>query len=325
MVEIRNLTKRYGTHLAVDDLSFTVEPGRIYGFLGPNGAGKSTTMNIMTGCLAPSAGTVTICGCDILEQPRQAKKHIGYLPEIPPLYTDMTPEEYLAFCAGLKGIRGKKNVKEQVDRAIARTGLEQYRRRLIRQLSKGYRQRVGLAQAILGDPELVILDEPTVGLDPAQIIEIRQLIRELGREHTVILSSHILTEVSEVCDTILIISGGRLVGTGSPEELARQMQRRPVLEITVAGADEAAARTALESVEGVSVTGITAGEGSLTCTLELTGEGDLRPALSMALAGAGLPVLGMTEHRMSLEDVFLELTGGETTQEKEEADHAEHL
>ncbi len=210
MIQIEHLSKCYGSHKAVDDISFTIEDGHIYGFLGPNGAGKSTTMNIITGCLSMTEGTVSVCGHDIFDDPIEAKKCIGYLPEIPPLYIDMTPIEYLSFVARAKGV-AKDKIEEEITRAIERSGIENVSDRLIKNLSKGYKQRVGIAQAIIGEPQLVILDEPTVGLDPKQIIEIRDLIKELGEKHTVILSSHILSEVQQVCDKLIIINEGKLV------------------------------------------------------------------------------------------------------------------
>ena len=218
MIEVSHLTKKYGGHLAVDDVSFTVEDGQIYGLLGPNGAGKSTIMNILTGYLSATSGQVTVAGHPLPEDADEAKACVGYLPEQPPLYPEMTVQEYLTFAAELKGVK-KAERKEQVCRAARRTGLEAVLPRLIRSLSKGYKQRVGIAQALLGSPRLIILDEPTVGLDPAQVIEIRKLIRELGRAHTVILSSHILSEVQAVCQQILILSKGHLAAAGSLEEL----------------------------------------------------------------------------------------------------------
>lgn len=218
MIEVQHLTKRYGSHLAVDDLSFFVQQGVIYGLLGPNGAGKSTTMNILTGYISATGGTVTIDGHDVLEEPGEARACIGYLPEQPPLYPDMTVEEYLRFAAELKGVRRAERTS-QVEKAMARTGLESVGRRLIRNLSKGYKQRVGLAGALMGNPKVIILDEPTVGLDPAQVIEIRKLIRELGKAHTVILSSHILSEVQAVCQQVLILSKGKLAASGTLQEL----------------------------------------------------------------------------------------------------------
>ena len=218
MIEVSHLTKQYGNHLAVEDVSFTVADGQICGLLGPNGAGKSTIMNILTGYLSATSGQVTVAGHPLPEEADAAKACVGYLPEQPPLYPEMTVQEYLTFVAELKGVK-KADRKEQVCRAARRTGLEAVLPRLIRSLSKGYKQRVGIAQALLGSPRLIILDEPTVGLDPAQVIEIRKLIRELGRAHTVILSSHILSEVQAVCQQILILSKGHLAAAGSLEEL----------------------------------------------------------------------------------------------------------
>lgn len=218
MIEVSHLTKYYGSFLAVDDLSFTIKDGHVYGFLGPNGAGKSTTMNIMTGCLSPTAGKVTIDGHDILTEPEAAKRCMGYLPEQPPLYLNETPWEYLAFVGEAKGLRGGA-LRSQIESVMARTKITEMGGRPISALSKGYKQRVGIAQALLGDPKVVILDEPTVGLDPLQIIEIRDLIRRLGEKHTVILSSHILSEVQAICDKVLIISRGKLVAYDDTEKL----------------------------------------------------------------------------------------------------------
>ena len=234
MIEVKNLVKDYGGHLAVDHLSFTVEDGQIYGFLGPNGAGKSTTMNIMTGYLGATKGEVLIDGHNILEEPEQAKKCMGYLPEVPPLYTDMTVYEYLVFAAKLKKLP-KDSIKASISEVMELVKIQDVKGRLIRNLSKGYRQRVGMAQAILGKPDVIILDEPTVGLDPKQIIEIRDMIRELGRKHTVILSSHILSEVSAVCDHIMIISHGKLIASDTPENLERQLEGSAGLELDVKG------------------------------------------------------------------------------------------
>ena len=244
MITVEHLTKRYGDFTAVDDISFTIEDGHIYGFLGPNGAGKSTTMNIMTGCLAATYGEVKIDGYDIFEQARQAKQCIGYLPEIPPLYTDETPEEYLRFVAEAKGV-AKKDIPGEVARVMEETRLTEMENRLIRNLSKGYRQRVGIAQALLGNPRYIILDEPTVGLDPLQIIEIRDLIRELGQKHTVILSSHILSEVQAICESVLIIAHGKLVAFDTPQNLQRTLAANNRLVIT-AECDEAALRAILD-------------------------------------------------------------------------------
>lgn len=240
MIEMNHLTKKYGNHVAVDDLSLTVEPGRIYGFLGPNGAGKSTTMNMVTGYLGATSGEVKINGFDILKQPEEAKKCIGYLPEIPPLYVDMTVKEYLDFAAELKEI-DRADRRQYVDEAMEMTKITDMKDRLIKNLSKGYRQRVGLAQAVLGYPEVIILDEPTVGLDPKQIIEMRELIKKLGEKHTVILSSHILSEVREVCDYIFIISKGKLVANDTTENLLEKVEKNHrELEILLRGDAEAA-------------------------------------------------------------------------------------
>lgn len=222
MISVKHLTRYYGDHLAVDDISFDIESGHVYGFLGPNGAGKSTTMNIMTGCLSATAGTVLIDGHDIFEEPDAAKRCIGYLPEHPPLYMNESPLEYLVFVAEAKGLRGAE-LKQQIEEVIQKTGIEGVKHRRISQLSKGYRQRVGIAQALLGNPKVIILDEPTVGLDPIQIIEIRDLIRDLGKTHTVIFSSHILSEVQAICDQIVMIAKGKLVALGAPEELQKQL------------------------------------------------------------------------------------------------------
>lgn len=234
MIEVRNLVKYYGDHMAVDHLNFTIQKGQIYGFLGPNGAGKSTTMNVMTGYLGATEGQILINGHDILAEPYKAKRDIGYLPEQPPLYMDMTVLEYLKFVAALKLI--DKSIKSaQLDQVISLVRLEPVKNRLIKNLSKGYRQRVGLAGALIGFPEIIILDEPTVGLDPQQIIEIRQLIRGLAKDHTVILSSHILSEVREVCDHIMIIYQGKLVAGDTPENLEQKMQGNETIELLVKG------------------------------------------------------------------------------------------
>lgn len=250
MITVEHLTKRYGDVTAVEDISFTIEDGHIYGFLGPNGAGKSTTMNIMTGCLAATSGEVKIDGYDIFEQARQAKQLIGYLPEIPPLYTDETPEEYLRFVAEAKGLP-KRGIAAEIARVMEETRLTEMGDRLIRNLSKGYRQRVGIAQALLGNPRYIILDEPTVGLDPLQIIEIRDLIRELGQKHTVILSSHILSEVQAICESVLIIAHGKLVAFDTPQNLERALAANNRLLLT-AETDEAGLRAILDSQPVVS-------------------------------------------------------------------------
>lgn len=318
MIDVENLVKRYGSHTAVDHLSFHVEQGQIYGFLGPNGAGKSTTMNIMTGYLAASEGSVKINGYDVLKEPEKAKGCIGYLPEIPPVYTDMTVEEYLAFAAELKRIP-KAQRKEAVAEVMEMTMITEVKSRLIRNLSKGYKQRVGLAQAVLGNPEVLILDEPTVGLDPKQIMEIRDLIKRLGEKHTVILSSHILSEVSAVCDHIMIIAKGKLVASDSPEGLQRLMNAQEQIELTLRG-DRNAAETVLKEIPGVlSVQQQETEEEEGLSFVVTAGESeDVREAIFYACARAKLPILVMSYKKKSLEEIFLELT-------EEEADHESDL
>ena len=313
MIEVRHLTKRYGGHTAVSDLSFTIDKGRVYGFLGPNGAGKSTTMNIMTGCLGATEGEVLIDGHNIMDEPMKAKKLIGYLPELPPLYMDMTPREYLRFVLQAKGVPHKA-WQEQLERVMEKTRITDVQNRLIRNLSKGYRQRVGIAQALLGNPEVIILDEPTLGLDPAQIIEIRELIRELGKEHTLVLSSHILSEVQAVCDSILILSKGRLVACDTAENLTKLMRGRENLRL-LTRAEEETVRPIVEKVDGVESLTF-AEEDGLTAVDVTPVEGqDVREALFNAFAETKVPLLELRTEKTSLEDVFLELTGGEAQPE----------
>ena len=316
MIQVEHLTKRYSGHTAVEDISFQVPEGTICGLLGPNGAGKSTTMNVLTGYISASEGKVSIAGWDILEQPAKAKACVGYLPEQPPLYLDMTPAEYLDFAAELKGVTRKER-SQQVAQVMERTGLVEFQHRLIKQLSKGYRQRVGLAAALLGNPKVIILDEPTVGLDPAQVIEIRSLIRELGREHTVILSSHILSEVSALCDHVLIIAKGKLVAQGTPEELARQLEAKTQLRVTALGQAQPV-QQALQCLEGVESIQIMEQKGDeVTVELQVAQGLDLRAAVSENLAKAGCPVLGLVVDTMSLEDVFLQLTEQQEPEQQE--------
>lgn len=308
MIEVSHLTKKYGSRLAVDDISFTVEDGVIYGLLGPNGAGKSTIMNILTGYLAATEGQVTVAGHPLPEEADAAKACVGYLPEQPPLYPEMTVAEYLDFAAELKGVK-KADRPAQVQSAAHRTGLEDVLPRLIRSLSKGYRQRVGVAQALLGSPQLIILDEPTVGLDPAQVIELRRLIRELGRTHTVILSSHILSEVQAVCSRVLILSKGTLVAEGTPEQLSEKLSPGIRLRVTALGSSD----TVLPVVEAVpGITGVQLGseaDGEVTFTAETADTTDRRAEVSRALSEAGCTVLELTAENRSLEEVFLALTG----------------
>ncbi|MCM1118776.1 MAG: ABC transporter ATP-binding protein [bacterium] len=315
MIEVTDLTKRYGSHIAVDHLSFKVERGQIYGFLGPNGAGKSTTMNIITGYLAASEGTVTIDGYDVQKEPEEAKKRIGYLPELPPLYMDMTVEEYLRFAAELKKVpRAERG--EQLQQVVDMAQIEDVRTRLIKNLSKGYRQRVGLAQALLGSPEVLILDEPSAGLDPKQIMEMRDLIRELGKNHTIILSSHILSEVSAVCDHIMIISKGKLVASDSPEGLQSLMSGTEELNLTVKG-DYEALRQTVTLLPGVQELSRQNGAPEGCCSVLIrTGKGqDIRESLFYLLAEKRMPILSMVPVQRSLEDIFLELTESEAGEE----------
>lgn len=313
MIEISNLVKKYGDHVAVDNLSLTIEPGKIYGLLGPNGAGKSTTMNILTGYIGATSGTVKINGYDILNQPEEAKKCVGYLPELPPLYMDMTVAEYLKFVAELKKIEKKKR-KEMINDAMEMTGIFDVSERLIKNLSKGYRQRVGFAQAVLGYPQIIILDEPTVGLDPKQIIEIRELIKKLGENHTVILSSHILTEISAVCDHVFIISKGKLVASDATENLINLMSTEQNIDI-IAKCDEAVARQVIENVSDVKEVKFEQPEEDDTVKFVVRAQKgcDIREGLFKAFCDRNITLLEMHSAVKSLEDVFLELTGeGET-------------
>ncbi len=319
MIEVKNLTKRYGKHLAVDDLSFTVEKGQIYGFLGPNGAGKSTTMNIMTGYLGATSGEILINGHDILREPQEAKKCIGYLPEQPPLYMEMTVWEYLNFAAELKKIP-KDEVKKQIEKVAKLTRLEEVQNRLIHNLSKGYKQRVGLAQAILGFPEIIILDEPTVGLDPKQIIEIRELIRTLAKNHTVILSSHILAEVREVCDYIMIIAKGKLVASDTPENLENLMSGTGHVELEAKTSMEKA-RAILKEIPQISKAEYQEEtKESVTMRIESEGQSDIREQLFFAFAKEGIPLLTLKLNKSTLEDIFLELTQGDKAQGSDSAE-----
>ena len=313
MIEVEKLTKKYGDHVAVDSLSFRVERGMIYGFLGPNGAGKSTTMNMMTGYIAATSGTVKINGYDILKDPEQAKKSIGYLPELPPVYQDMTVYEYLKFVAELKKVK-RSEQKAQIEDVMAQTRIEDVQNRLIKNLSKGYKQRVGLAQAIIGYPEVLILDEPTVGLDPKQIIEIRELIRELAKKHTIILSSHILSEVSAVCDHIMIISKGKLVASDTPEGLVTRLKGGRQLMMSVQG-EQSELEEILQSIGQIKDYSIqpSKAQGCVSAIIRTQEQDDIRVELFHRLAAADLPIMELSLSEKSLEDVFLELTGEEET------------
>ena len=308
MIEISHLTKRYGEHLAVSDLSFTVDSGQIYGFLGPNGAGKSTTMNIMTGCLSATEGSVRIDGHDIFDEPNQAKKLIGYLPEQPPLYMNETPEEYLRFVGEAKGLRGVE-LERQIDEVISQTGIKDVAHRRISALSKGYKQRVGIAQALLGNPKVIILDEPTVGLDPIQIIEIRDLIKELGQTHTVIFSSHILSEVQTICDQIIMIAKGKLVAFDTPENLEKHLLS-PNEVVLISDDSAAEIRVLLEGVDHITDLILEeTGTGLVTARIktDLSNVYDLSRTVFFAFAAAGKALLELTVKKANLEDIFLEL------------------
>ena len=309
MIEISNLVKKYGDHMAVDHLSLTVEPGKIYGLLGPNGAGKSTTMNIVTGYIGADGGTVKINGYDIFAQPEEAKKCIGYLPEIPPLYVDMTVYEYLQFVAELKKLDRKKR-KEMIADAMDMTGITEVKNRLIKNLSKGFRQRVGFAQALLGYPEIIILDEPTVGLDPKQIIEIRELIKKLGENHTIILSSHILSEISAVCDHVFIISKGKLVASDATENLISLMSKNQEIHLVIKS-DEIGAREMLEKIVNVDKVTFEQSEeeGTVKALVVAKANCDIREEIFELASAMHMPILEMHSVVKSLEDVFLELTG----------------
>lgn len=316
MIKVEHLTKKYGEVLALDDLSFEIEEGQVYGFLGPNGAGKSTTMNIMTGCLSATAGSVTIGGHDVFEEPDAAKRLIGYLPEQPPLYMNETPLEYLRFVGEAKGLRGAE-LTAQIEEVAEQAGTSDVMRRRIGDLSKGYRQRVGIAQALLGEPRVIILDEPTVGLDPIQIIEIRDLIRSLGRSHTVILSSHILSEVQAICDKILIIAHGRLVAFDTPAKLEERLAATGELSLTTDVSLDAA-RKALAGVKTLAeVLPLVGADGFTHLRLRASQEDLYATAREVffAFAERRLAILELRLNKASLEDVFLELTDTDTETE----------
>ena len=316
MIEVRNLVKKYGNHTAVNNLSFTVEKGQVYGFLGPNGAGKSTTMNMIIGYLSATDGEVVINGHDIFEEPEEAKKCIGYLPEIPPLYPDMTVKEYMQFVADLKKLP-KKNHQELIKQAMDMTKITDVSHRLIKYLSKGYKQRVGFAQAILGFPEIIILDEPTVGLDPKQIIEVRDLIKKLSANHTIILSSHIMQDISAVCDHILIINKGELVAEGTPDDLAEMTQASQEVKLRLRGM-KSEVENVLSQVANVhrKEFSVSDEEGTVDVLVFAKKETDIREDLFQAFAKANIPILSMNAYVKSLEDIFLEVTDEKKTKKK---------
>ena len=321
MISVEHLTKFYGSHLAVDDISFEITEGHVYGFLGPNGAGKSTTMNIITGCLSATEGTVRIDGHDIFEEPGEAKKCIGYLPEHPPLYLNESPLEYLQFVGEAKGLRGEA-LRSQIREVVEKTGIADVKHRRIATLSKGYRQRVGIAQALLGNPKVIILDEPTVGLDPIQIIEIRDLIKELGKTHTVIFSSHILSEVQAICDRILMIARGHLVAFGAPEELRKQLLTPSEILLTTDAAKEEldGILSGVEHITALETDDSAAPHTHVHIQTDCEDIYALSARVSQAFAAAGRAVFELTTRKGSLEDLFLELTetAPEHMEEKEE-------
>lgn len=316
MIQVTGLTRRYGSVLAVSDLSFSIKEGEIVGFLGSNGAGKTTTMNMLTGCLRPSAGTIMLGGFDIDTDAAEARKKIGYLPETPPLYPDMTVEEYLDFVYRLK--QCKLPQEEHIRQVCTMVGLTDVYGRIIRNLSKGYRQRVGLAQALIGNPDILILDEPTVGLDPKQIIEIRETIRSLGQNHTVILSSHILPEVQAVCDRILVIHHGKIVADGTSAELSERMEGAEQLDMTIEG-EPAGVLSTLRAVPGIAEAIVTQEDGKKSI-YRITAEpdADIRHSVFDALSQNHMPILSMQQVELSLEDIFLELTEAEAVEPEEE-------
>ncbi len=312
MIEVKNLVKKYGDKVAVNNVSFTVNEGEILGFLGPNGAGKSTTMNIITGYLSSTSGTVTIDGCEILDDPKGAKSKIGYLPEIPPLYQDMTVKRYLEFVYDLKRVTLPR--KEHLAEVCKVTKITDVYERVIKNLSKGYRQRVGFAQALIGNPPVIILDEPTVGLDPKQIIEMRNLIRGLGKKHTVILSSHVLSEIQAVCDRIVVINNGQLVADESTEEITTNFTGMKRIQLHIDGNDNTVL-TALRSIDGVTRVRkvMRTIDGFTEYIVESKAENDVRKAIFRAMAKADCPIVMMRNAEVSLEDAFLRITAGETS------------
>ena len=318
MIEVSGLTKTYGNKRGITDISYTINEGEIVGFLGPNGAGKSTTMNVITGYLSATAGAAKVAGIDILENPLEAKKHIGYLPQDPPLYLDMTVEEYLNFIYDIKGVKKEdESRKAHIDRICEMVGITQVRSRVINNLSGGYKQRCGLAQALVGDPDVLILDEPTVGLDPKQIIEIRNVIKDLGRNRTIILSTHILQEVSAVCERVLVINNGRLVADDTPTHLSALLTGEHKLEYRIAGPKDKIVQV-LRSVDGVKVVTptIEAEPGAFEYLVESAEHLDVRKLIFSALSRAGYPVLLLKNQDLSLEDVFIQLTADQKSSAK---------
>lgn len=304
MIEVNKLTKHYGNHIAVDQISFEASPGEIVGLLGPNGAGKTTTMRILTGFMPPTAGSAKIAGFDVLEDSLEVRKRVGYLPERVPIYPDMTVKGYVTFWAQLRGVR---NARQQVEKVLEQVNLADRQKTLIRNLSKGMRQRLGLAQALVHDPPVVILDEPTIGIDPQQVIEVRESVRQLGEKHTVLFSTHILSEAEQVCDRVVIINNGRIVAHGTPTSLRQQLQRGAHLYVQVGGAKSAAVQKLLEGIKGVEEVQ-PQGEGF---TIRTRAKADIRGDLSQQLTNAGYTVLELRPVAMTLEDIFLDIVGKE--------------
>jgi len=313
LIKVQNLTKRYGQRYAIKDVSFEVAKGEILGFLGPNGAGKSTTMNIITGYISPTDGKATVDGLDILEEPEEVKKRIGYLPEQPPLYMEMTVQEYLDFVSDIKGVSKEEKAKS-MEKIMDIVRIGDVRGRLIKNLSKGYKQRVGLAQALIGNPPVLILDEPTIGLDPKQIIEMRSVIKALGREHTIVLSSHILPEVSAVCQRVLIINKGSIVASDTPENLSRRLIHGSKLQVRVLGQRQKVAGI-IEKIPGIKYIDFAGNKepDSVDLIVESEDNTDIRASIFFALSEAKLPILMMKPVDLSLEEIFLQLT----TEERE--------
>ena len=313
MIEVKNVTKEFGPFTAVRDVSFTVAKGEVLGLLGPNGAGKTTTMRVLTGFIPPTAGTAVVGGYDILDQPLEAKRRIGYLPETPPLYAEMTVVDYLDFVARIKGITADRR-RESIDTAVERCAVGDVRDKLIGKLSKGYRQRVGLAQALVHEPDVLVLDEPTAGLDPKQINETRDLVKSLAGEHTIILSTHILPEVSMTCDRVVIINRGQVVAEDSPVGLTKRLAGGSIICLTVEG-DEANVREALGAVEGVSAVDVGRRDAeAITYKVEATEGHDPRRELARAVVERGFGLIELGQIGMSLEDIFLELTTEEPSE-----------
>ena len=326
MIQVNGLTKKYGTKLAVDNISFRIKKGEIVGFLGPNGAGKSTTMNMITGYISMTGGTAQIAGFDVLDDPIEARRHIGYLPELPPLYMEMTVKEYLGFVFDLKGVKGKSR-RAHIDEVCELVDITHVQNRIIGNLSKGYKQRVGLAQALIGDPDVMILDEPTVGLDPNQITEIRNMIRSLGKQRTIILSTHILQEVKAVCERVLVINNGKIVADGSTDELTHTVREENRFIARIAGIRDTVV-SVIRSVPGVAEVncGKAAEAGAYDYIIVPAPGADIRKDLFFALAESNMPLLSFTEDTVSLEDVFAALTvGGETLMPKAEEAPAEEI